>query len=443
MKDISVSELVKYLKYINEHDSNLFNLCVSGELSNVKIYPSKVLYFDLKDDNAKINGVMFARDAAALNFKPNAGDKVKITGSIKVYQNNATFQIIATKIEKDGYGDLFIQFEKTKKELEDAGYFKDEHKKVIPTIPKKIAVIAGHNSAALKDILTTLNNRYKLAQVVVFESLVQGSLASKQLIKTINIINNYEFDVIILARGGGSFEDLNTFNDRDLALTIFNSRIPIVTGIGHETDYTIADFVSDYRALTPTAAAIKITPDSNELLVKLRKDNLALNNYFKNLVNHNYQLIDSNYLKLNQAILLNINLLKEQLNDKKLRLEKNNIRYKIQEYTQKTFEYHLMLNNLLKYDLATKKHKIQEKQVKLDNAFQKTFKEYKHKLNESSIQLNLLDPKLPLEKGYAIVYQNDVLIKDYLKLKENAEIEILGKNAQVKAKVIEVKSNGK
>jgi len=443
MKKISVTDLVKYLKYKNDQDSNLFNLTVSGELSNVKVYPSKHIYFDLKDDNAKINGVMFASSSSSLAFKPQDGDQVKVIGSVKVYQNNATFQVIATKIEKDGYGDLFIQFEQNKKELEKAGYFDVEHKKAIPMISNKIAVISGHNSAALKDVLTTLNSRFKLSQIVVFECLVQGKDAPKKLIETIEIVNKYDFDVIILARGGGSFEDLNAFNDMKLGLTIFNSRIPIVTGIGHETDYTIADFISDYRAVTPTAAAMKVSPDSNELKRQVEKNRNTINNLFKNIINDNYQVLDSEYKLLNNLMLNKINILKNKLSEKRLLLEKNNIRYKIQNYQQKTYEYHMILNNLMKYNLTTKQQLVKENQYQLTNIFEKIIQNKKQKLNESIIRLNLLDPNLALDKGYAIVYRKTKLIKDYSQLEKSDSIKIVGKKATVQAIVEEVNTNGK
>ncbi|MDF9866859.1 exodeoxyribonuclease VII large subunit [Bacilli bacterium PM5-3] len=441
MKKVSVSDLVKYLKHINEKDSNLFNLSISGELSNVKVYPSKHMYFDLKDDNSKISGIMFAQNTKSLMFKPQDGDKVKVIGSVKVYQNNATFQVIANKIEKDGFGELYVQFEKNKAELKKAGYFLEEHKKAIPIFPNKIAIIAGHNSAALKDVLTTLNSRYKLSQLVVFESAVQGKDAPKKLINTIETINKYQFDVIILARGGGSFEDLNAFNDVSLAMCIFNSKIPIVTGIGHETDYTIADFVSDYRALTPTAAAIKVSPNTSDLNNQLIRYQNNLKTSFENIININYQRLDNDYVLLKSTFNNKIINLKNYLSDKKLKLEKNNIKYKLQRYKQKIYEYQLILSNSLKFELSTKNQILSNNYDKLNKSFENKLKTTKQQLNENIIRLNLLDPNLVISKGYAIVYQDNKLVKDYSLLNKGDDINIIGNKAKINAKVEEVTIN--
>jgi exodeoxyribonuclease VII large subunit len=238
---IEVNALVRYLKDKTNNDFNLLNLSLSGELSNLKQGNSKHLYFDLKDDKAAISGIIFSNNLANLNTKLQNGDKVIVTGSIKVYELNSKFQIIATDIIRQGIGELFALFEKNKRLLKEKGYFDSKYKQTITKYPKMIAIIAGNNTAALKDILKTINTRYKLVKVVVFPSLVQGNNALDNIISNLELINRYPFDTIILARGGGSFGDLNVFNDVNLCLSIFNSKIPINTGMGPETDYTIAD----------------------------------------------------------------------------------------------------------------------------------------------------------------------------------------------------------
>lgn len=509
----TVSEIVRYLKRKNEDDLSLSRVSLEGELSNVKVYPSGHMYFDLKDDKAKISGIMFASNLKKMMFKPVAGDKVLVSGSIKVYENNAIFQIVATNIDKDGIGALFVEFEKNKKMLEAQGYFDQKYKKAIPTTPNMIAVIAGHNSAALKDVLTTLNKRFKLSKVVAFPTLVQGLNAPAQLIEMINLVNKYPFDVIILARGGGSFEDINAFNDVNLAKTIFNSRIPIVTGVGHEVDFTIADFVSDYRAATPTAAAVKVSLSKDDVNKILLKDYTALNKAFNNKLN-SYQQQLNNYINnrvlsrpqelyLNKAQRLDnyyallVQSMSQKIQNERIRLqkleyniEKNNIKFKLQDYKNtllknqeqlkllyqnkiqdsyqqnhdlmtnlnKSYELYLSKKQeelttnadtlrfmLVKYnhDLNQQKNNLLNKFQQLETTNKNHLKSIKQKLNEKVITLNLLDPEIILDKGFNIVYKDDVLIKDYSTLKTNDQILIKNKNQKLLATVNEVNINGR
>ncbi|WP_423364683.1 exodeoxyribonuclease VII large subunit [Mycoplasma sp. P36-A1] len=445
---VSVSEVVQYLKNKNENDSLLKKVALNGELSNVKIYPSGHMYFDLKDEVSKISGIMFSSYLKKVNFKPNNGDKVIISGSIKVYLNNSIFQIVATNIEQDGYGQLFIEFEKNKKLLEQQGYFDNTHKKEIPFLPNMIAVISGNNSAALKDVLTTLNNRYKLSKIVVFPSLVQGSNAANNIISLIQLINDYPFkipfDVIILARGGGSIEDLNAFNDVALAKKIYESNVPIVTGIGHETDFTIADFVSDFRAATPTAAAIKVSIDKNELNKILKRDYNSITNRMNNIImvnkNKINNIINSTVFKNPENIYLNKVMMLDQYFEKLNTTTNNNI-----------IKYKMKLD---KINLALEKNNINikiEKNISILNSYNdklisiqtKYLTDKRTQLNENSIKLNLLNPKHILDKGYSIVYKDNKLISNYQLLNNDDLIEIKNNKQTIKAKVIEVNEHGK
>jgi len=489
-RSVSLSQLVDYLKRKNEQDSKLLNLSVSGELSNVKVHGKGNIYFRLKEDKYVINGFMSYYEVNKLLYKPQDGDKVVVTGAIKYNQLQSNYQIVAKEIEKFGLGNLYIAFEKNKKMLEEQGYFNQEHKKPIPLFPKKIAIITGRDSAALKDMLKTIQHRYRLCEVIVFPSLVQGESAAKDIISLIHVINRYNFDVIILGRGGGSFEDLDAFNNVDLAKTIFESRIPIVTGIGHESDFTIADFVSDFRAATPTAAATKVTPDTHDLnqrlhiyqtrlfnnftyQLNLKRSKLDIHSESKVLKDPNYlylsklQEVDAMYEALNQKmkdILTNNTMLLKQF---QYQLEQNNINVKLQKNKHDLQVAQTRLNQLIQDKLTHKQKTLKELEdtllmkqyvfnnqlesyknkleniylVKLNNFIQSKHHLESNALQEAYTKLNLLNPLSILDKGYALVYQDNQLIKDYSLLQVDSEITIKNRTQSVIAKVEEVKSN--
>lgn len=463
MKDkISVSQLVDYLKNQNDNDPNLFNIAITGELSNVKVYPSNHMYFDIKDERAKMNGIMFKGAVAQLNFVPKAGDKVTVIGSVKVYQKNGNFQVIANNIILDGYGKLFAQFEENKKLLEAKGLFAIEHKQPISNVPHKIAIISGQDSAALKDVLRTLNMRYKLSQIVVFPTLVQGDLAAQNIINNIKLINRYDFDVILLVRGGGSFEDLNAFNDVGLAHAIFESKIPIVTGIGHESDFTIADFVSDYRGATPTAAAVRVSINSEDFLTYIasqqdkmkmlmnRKVHLLqrqIKNYLHSSYLNNFSLItmnksqqlDYNYVLLKSLFNQKINGDKKRLLSLKERLETHNIDNRLNEYQQRLVTNQMKLENIRKYKIELVSNRLSQKHERLLRMYRTYLKEQTYQVNERNVKLHLLDPHLILNKGYSILKHNNKVIKDYNKIKSGDKVSVRGANGEVIATINEVK----
>lgn len=440
---INVSELVQYLKRKIDTDIKLTNLKVYGEISNVKKSYNNHIYFDLKDANSKINCIIFSSNAKNIDFNLEDGLKVNAYGSVKVYPLSSSFQIIIENIEKDGLGNLYIEFEKKKKELENQGYFDLKYKKEIPMFPNKIAIVSGNNSAALKDSLTTLNKRYKLSQVVVFPTLVQGNMASKNIIEMINLINKFDFDVILLIRGGGSFEDLNAFNDLDLAKVIFNSKTPIVTGIGHEIDYTIADLVADYRALTPTAAAIKVSPKKEDLLNQINTYKLNIIKTFSYNLNVYSQNIDTYNYKIEKLFNNNFLLNKKTLEYYYNKLEKYNSRSLIMNYKKSNIELHYKLNNVFDYYIYKRKYQLLNQYEKLDSVYKKQLSLFKQYINESIIKLNLLDPKNVLDKGYNILKYKNKIIKDYSILKKDDLIEVFNNEYTIKAIVKEVEKNGK
>lgn len=263
---LTIRELTGYIKKLVDNDGLLSDILVSGEISNFKLHSSGHMYFSLKDEEAVIKCVMFRTQGMRVRFKPGEGMKVLARGYVSVYPAGGTYQLYVESLEADGSGSLFLAFEQLKKKLEALGFFIPERKKRIPLLPKAIGVITSPTGAVIKDILNVIERRYSNARLIIFPSAVQGIDAPQQLIKGLAYFNREKsVDVILLARGGGSLEDLWPFNDEGLAKAIYNSDIPVISAIGHETDFTIADFVADLRAPTPSAAAELIMPEKRHL----------------------------------------------------------------------------------------------------------------------------------------------------------------------------------
>ncbi len=256
IKTLTVSELNGYIKKLVDSDFILGNSYVKGEISNFKLHSSGHLYFSIKDEQSKINCVMFRSSVKNLKFMPENGMKVVVKGRVSVYERDGAYQIYCNEIEPDGMGELYMAFEKMKNKLQGEGLFEDTHKKNIPCYAKKIGVITSPTGAAVRDIINVSKRRNNTVELYIYPAVVQGINASKSIIKGIEYFNEIQdIDIIIVARGGGSIEELWCFNDEKLAYSIYSSKKPIITGVGHETDYTIVDLVSDRRAPTPSAAA--------------------------------------------------------------------------------------------------------------------------------------------------------------------------------------------
>lgn len=269
---LSVKALTKYIKRKFEADPHLREVYVKGELSNVKIHTSGHIYFTLKDDGARINATMFRGQAAKLSFRPEEGMQVFIRGDVNVYEVGGTYQLYAQTMEPDGIGGLFVAFNQLKERLQKEGLFNPNFKQPIPLYPQTIGVLTATTGAAIRDICTTIGRRYPQAEICIYPTLVQGASAAADIVKNIQLANKQAMcDVLIVGRGGGSIEDLWAFNEEIVARAIFESRIPIISAVGHETDTTIADFVADLRAPTPTAAAEIAVPNRQELYQRVLK----------------------------------------------------------------------------------------------------------------------------------------------------------------------------
>ncbi|MFN7251140.1 MAG: exodeoxyribonuclease VII large subunit [Anaerobacillus sp.] len=266
----TISALNKYIKRTFDNDEILQNIWIKGEISNFKKHSRGHMYFTIKDDHSKIQAVMFAGNNRFLKFIPEDGMNIIVRGNVTIYEATGQYQIYVNEMQPDGVGNLYLAYEQLKKKLEAAGYFDDQYKKPLPKIPKEIGVITSSTGAAVRDIITTLKRRFPSVTITLFPVLVQGSEAPNSIAKAIYQANQTEtIDVLIVGRGGGSIEELWAFNEEVVAKAIFQSTIPIISAVGHETDITIADFIADKRAATPTAAAELAVPNWEDLHEKI------------------------------------------------------------------------------------------------------------------------------------------------------------------------------
>lgn len=270
IKTLTVSEVTNYIKRMLDNDFILSNLSVKGEISNLKYHSSGHIYFTLKDNSGRINCVMFKSNAILLDFSLEEGIEVIVKGRASIYPATGSFQLYCDEIKKEGLGDLFIKFEKLKEKLSKEGYFDEEYKKPLPKYPKRIGIVTSPTGAAIKDIINVSTRRSSLVDLVLYPAKVQGTDAYKEIITGINYFNKKKsVDIIIVGRGGGSIEELWNFNEEELAKVIFNSKIPIISAVGHEIDFTISDFVADVRAATPSQGAEIAVPLSDIIKDKI------------------------------------------------------------------------------------------------------------------------------------------------------------------------------
>lgn len=395
-KPLRVSEVNNYIKRIFAGDWLLSDIKVEGEISNFKHHYSGHMYFSLKDEKGKLKCIMFKSDNQFIDFPLEDGLKVIITGYISVYEREGDYQLYAKKIERSGIGDLFQAFEELKKKLELEGLFNPLNKKEIPNMPKKIGLVTSSTGAAVRDIITVTKRRFPIADILIYPVLVQGVQAPKEICEGLLYLDNREdIDIIITGRGGGSIEELFAFNDELLARTIYNMNTPVVSAVGHETDFTIADFVADLRAPTPSAAAEMITPE----LEKLQED---LNSKFTKL-NRNYAFLMEMYNR-------NLDYIKKDL---KYYNPLNQIKDKYQ-----------ILDDLLRNLLNHMDRNITDNKNKIDNLYSK---------------INYLSPISSLNRGYTIILdKNDNLISETEQLSVNDEFNLILKDGMIEAKVVKI-----
>lgn len=388
MKPISVTTLVRYLKNKLDSDEALRSVQVSGELSNFRKTSSGHLYFTLKDENSAISCVMFKSKAYSLSFVPENGNKVICSGSISMFEASGSLQLYVNTLKLDGIGDLYRQYEELKNKLFNEGLFDDNHKKEIPTLyPSKVAVLCGKDSAAMSDIKIQFNRRWPLCKVDYYPVIVQGSEAPSSMIQALMYVDTLDYEIIVLARGGGSFEDLFCFNDERLVRTIYDLNTFIITGVGHQQDFTLVDFVSDRRAPTPTGAIEMITPNIDDVLDSIDDLSYRLNKSINLLIANNkdklIQLSNNKYFKDPSLLVDKVSLLLD---------------YKIERL--KRFS-----NKLNNYQLQIDKE-VDRMGLLLDIKLNKK----RNELDRLNGLLKAYSCENTLKRGYALVYKDNKLI---------------------------------
>ncbi len=373
----SVSALNAYMKQKIDADAFLQGIIIQGEISNFNRHSSGHWYFTLKDERSRISCVMFASYARNNLLIPTNGMKVLIKGSLSIFETSGQYQIYVNKITEDGIGDLYYQFEQLKKKLANEGLFSDEYKKPLPTYPMKIGVITGANTAALQDIKTTLARRWPIAEVLIFPCLVQGEQAKYEIVKAIEEADSSLCDVLLLARGGGSIEDLWAFNEEMVARSVYDCKTPIVTGVGHEIDTTIVDFVADRRAPTPTGAAEMVSPDYQKVIVEI-------DNYKKRLLR----------LQLLQVPTLQLDFYSQKLQQ---------YASDMQQYNQVIQKYKQQLIQQIQVVTLQHKHMLDIQNDKLVSNINKCKENYSKEIQNFIHLLDAYSPLQVLKRGYAIV----------------------------------------
>ena len=410
---LTVTALTKYIKHKFEADPYLERVFLTGEISNFRMRPNAHQYFSLKDDKAKISAIMFKGAFNKLKFQPEEGMKVLVIGRISLYEPGGSYQIYIEHMEPDGVGALYQALEKRKKALQEEGLFKEAFKQPLVKYPKKIAVITSPSGAVVKDIITTTKRRYPIVQLVVFPTLVQGDKAADDIVKRIKEVDALgDFDTMIVGRGGGSIEDLWPFNEERVVRAIFESRTPIISSVGHETDVTLADLVADVRAATPTAAAELATPVLREEILKIKEKESRLIQGMDNQIKHKKQKFDhlsesfvfKQPKRLYEAFSIQLDTLNRRL-EQSLNSE---IKQKEKAFIQ--LVKRLETQNP-KEDINLAKQKVNYLNEKLTQSIDLTMKDKKRNLIQLMTNLDMLSPLQTMLRGYSYVTIDDQIIK--------------------------------
>ena len=414
---LKISELNNYIKNLLDGDIFLNRVYLKGEISNFKNHTRGHLYFTLKDDTSRISAVMFQSSAVKLTFTPEDGMNVLVSGRISAYPAQGSYQIYIDKMEVDGLGALYIEYEKLKKKLAMMGLFDENHKAPIPKFPEKIGVITASTGAAVRDIMSTIKRRYPICEAILFPCLVQGKDAAPDIVRQIKRADAYGVDTIIVGRGGGSIEDLWAFNEEIVAKAIYECKTPIISAVGHEIDWTIADFVADLRAPTPTGAAEMAVPTVLDINTLLDNYKIRLNRNIKNMVNTKFIKLRS----LKQSFILKNPMSMYEVKEQKLDALIENINKEIKNIIVNKEN---LLNNIkLSYTLKNPMELIKDKKVKFEMLIN---------------TLKLVNPLGILEKGYSLVECNGKIIKDSNDTKVNDCINIKLHKGKIKAEVKEI-----
>ena len=400
---LTVTQLTRYIKYKLDNDVNLREVYLKGEISNFKAHTRGHFYFTIKDEGSRINAVMFASSASKVKFTPEDGMKILVTGRISVYEATGGYQIYVNEMMEDGVGNLYVAFEQLKKKLASEGLFDDRYKKSIPKIPERVGVITAPTGAAIRDIISTINRRFPLTEVILLPSLVQGEGAKEDIVRQIKRAEDYNLDVLIVGRGGGSIEDLWAFNEEIVARAIFECPIPIISAVGHEIDFTIADFVADLRAPTPTGAAEIAVPNKADVINYINQLNLRSRKAVGNILELKKKRLDnikSNYILNNPLDLYSAKIQKLDYLTESL----------VKNYKNIIDKEKIKLNNIKTRPLFS------NPLIILD----KTKQKYTLLLGK----LDTLSPLKTLERGYGIIKIGDKAVTSIKDLKKDDLINI-------------------
>ena len=393
---LSVSQLNRYIASKFKSDDKLSGILIKGEISNFNNhYKTGHWYFTVKDSTSSLKGVMFKWANERMQFLPTDGMSVIIYGDIQVYEAGGVYQIYAKEIIPDGEGSLNLAFEQLKQKLEKQGLFDESHKRTIPKMPKKICVITAETGAALQDILNIISRRCPIVKIVLIPTLVQGKNAPQEIVRSLALANETDADTIILGRGGGSLEDLWAFNDEAVARAVYDSKIPVISAVGHEIDFTICDFVADLRAPTPSAAAELAVPDQNEIAF----------------------LLDSMQSKIRA-------LISSSIDSKQAKAES------LSKLIIAKSPYQIIKNS---------NSKLSESSTKLNFLIERKITDLKNNLAKNSELLSALNPLSILTKGYSLTYIDDKIVKSAEDVNVGDNLSIKFSNSQISATVTERK----
>ncbi len=441
---LTVKALTKYIKLKFDYDKNLQHLLLKGELSNVKRHSRGHLYFTLKDDEAQINAVMFASAASHLEFAPTEGMQVIVKGHITVYEAGGTYSLYVKEMTEDGIGNLYVAYTQLKERLATEGLFDARFKQKIPDYPQAVGVITSPTGAAIRDIISTIKRRFPMVTIYVYPALVQGEQAEASIISCIKQANAMNLvDTLIVGRGGGSIEDLWAFNKEGVARAIFESKIPIISAVGHETDFTIADFVADHRAPTPTGAAELAVPNLPDVLKHLNQLNARLNHnfnlQFKQKKDYLTQLCN-HYIMKNPAALFEQRLMYvDQLSEK--------LNYVLQDQlTRNQTKWWTLHHRLLQLDPKASVDQAKQSLLLQDQTLRQLMLQHlsqsKQDYTVLLTKLELLNPLSILKKGYTVLTNDkDEMVTTVQDISVGQDLLISLDDGRVRASVKEIETS--
>lgn len=414
---------------------------MKGELSNVKIHPSGHIYFTLKDDKSRIQSAMFRTAAGSLKFKPEEGMNVLITGDVNVYESSGQYQLYVQSMQPDGVGALFLAYEQLKKTLAKEGLFEERWKQRLPALPRKIGVITAQSGAAIRDICSTLQRRYPLAEICLFPAIVQGPQAAPSIVQALELAESHgSIDVLILGRGGGSIEDLWAFNEETVARAIFSCRIPLISAVGHETDTTIADFVADMRAPTPTAAAELAVPSREELFERILERKRSIYISFSNQIKHERKRLttyqQSYPLQFPERLYRPFTEKLSGLDDRLLRSRN--------ELTANRKADHDRLNRMLAFYSPLQRIKEEDRNLtlfteRMTRAIQNDLRNKTDQFTSAIRMLKALNPLEVMDRGFAIVYKEGTVTNSVSSLEVGETLQVRLQDGTVETKIKSIK----